>query len=358
MRIFQAMPTLSRGDAVGNHALSLMELISRMGYETAVYASNIADNIPKNMQRRIEKLPKLNRGDVLIYHQSIGTHIAERIAALPCRKILVYHNVTPSRFFSGYSSEMMRRTELGLNNTRMLLGTVDAVWADSEFNRREIRNMGYSGEVEVLPILIPFADYEKNPDEAVLGRLGDGLRNILFVGRVAPNKKQEDILAAFSYYQKNINARARLSLVGSYESNDAYAMRLKAYMHKLGLVDAAITGHVRFEEMLAYYRTADAFVCLSEHEGFCVPLLEAIFFDVPVIAYNAAAVADTLGGSGVLLEQKDPVFVASVIERVLNDKTLREGIVQTQRERLLDFAYDRVAAQYSAAIQEFLEKCI
>ncbi len=355
MRILQVTPTFSLGDGVGNHTYALMKVIQSMGFDTAIYAVHNAKNVPKELRHDVEKLPKLNKDDVLIYHQAIGTALADRIAALPCRKIMVYHNTTPPHFFEGYSGDMIRQTSLGLDNARMLIQHVDAVWADSEFNRQDILDMGYHGDVTVLPILIPFEDYKKKPDEAVLAKFQDDLKHILFVGRIVPNKKQEDILAAFAYYQKNINAHARLTLVGNYTFDDPYAIRLKAYMKELGLFDATITGHVSFEQILAYYKTADLFLCMSEHEGFCIPLLEAMSFDVPVLAYDSTAIKGTLNGSGVLLPQKDPVFTAMMMDRVLSDPLLYDHIIQGQRKRLADFAYDKVAEQHRKALKAFLE---
>ncbi len=355
MRIIQVTPTFSLGDGVGNHTYALMHVIESMGYDTSIYAIHIAKNVPKHLCGNVEKLPKLMRDDVLIYHQAIGTKFADHVAKLPCRKIMVYHNTTPPYFFEGYSGDMIRQTSMGLDNARMLIQHVDAVWADSEFNKQDILDMGYHGEVTVLPILIPFEDYKKKPDEAVLAKLSDDLQNILFVGRIVPNKKQEDILAAFAYYQKNINANSRLTLVGNYAHDDPYAARLRAYIQELGLIDATITGHVSFEQILAYYKTADLFLCMSEHEGFCIPLLEAMSFDLPVLAYDSTAIKGTLNGSGVLLPQKDPVFTALLMQRVLNDTTLREQILEGQRKRLADFAYDTVAEQHRIALKEFLE---
>jgi glycosyltransferase involved in cell wall biosynthesis len=355
MRIFQVTPAFALGDGVGNHMYTLMRVIESMGYETAIYAIYHAKNVPRELRHDAAKLPRLNRNDVVIYHQAIGNPLADKIAALPCRKIMVYHNITPPHFFEGYSSNLIRLTSYGLENTRMLTRHVDAVWADSEFNKQDILKMGFRGDITVLPILIPFEDYKRKPDEKVLGRFNDGKKHILFVGRIVPNKKQEDIIAAFAYYQKNIDPQARLTLVGNYDPKDPYASRLLNYVLELGLSDAEITGHVSFEQILAYYKTADLFLCLSEHEGFCIPLLEAMSFDIPVLAYDATAVKDTLGGSGVLLPQKDPVFVAMVMDRVLRDFAMRAHIIEGQRKRQADFAYDKVAQMHRDALKAFLE---
>ena len=156
--------------------------------------------------------------------------------------------------------------------------------------------MGYTCPIDVCPILIPFSDYEKEPDRRVLRRYkGDGKTNLLFVGRIAPNKKQENVIRAFYFYHKYYSPDSRLFLVGSWSGMESYYERLCDYVKALGIAEHVVfTGHIRFDEILAYYHLADVFLCMSEHEGFCVPLVEAMYFHVPIVAYSCAAVPDTL----------------------------------------------------------------
>ena len=125
----------------------------------------------------------------------------------------------------------------------------------------------------------------------------DDYVNILFTGRVVPNKKQEDVIEAFYYYKRFIQPKSRLILVGSFAGIDKYHDQLEAYVNKLGLEDVIFTGQIKFDEILAYYQLADLFLCMSEHEGFCVPIVEAMYFNVPVIARDTSAIAWTLAGS-------------------------------------------------------------
>ena len=203
-------------------------------------------------------------------------------------------------------------------------------------------------------ILIPFDDYKKKPSEKILSKYkDDGYTNIIFVGRVVPNKCQEDVIGSFNEYQKHFNPRSRLFIVGTFM--ETYFNRLKEYTERLGVKNVAFTGHCPFDEILAYYRLADLFLCQSEHEGFCVPLAEAMCFDVPVVAYDSSAIAETLGGSGFLLKEKDPLLTAGVMNRILTDSALRETIVENQRERLQDFQYDKVKALFWKYMDEFIE---
>lgn len=355
MRIYQVTPYFALGDGVCNHIMSIDGIIRGLGYRTGIHASGVSQNVPAPQRSEILAVPSVDAGDVVICHHSIGSQMANWFVSLPCRKILVYHNITPPNYFEGVNRRLADLTRLGLAQTARMLACADAVWADSDFNRRDILKMGYGGEVFVLPILIRFSDYDEDPDREALNLFRDGMYNILFVGRIAPNKKQEDLIAAFAHYQKNIDANSRLTLVGAFEPNDPYAHRLMSYARALCLFDVCFTGHVRFDRLLAHYQSADCFLCLSEHEGFCIPLLEAMHFDVPVLAFAAGAVEDTLGGSGMLLRQKDPAYVAMAIDRVKRDAALRQGLVASQRRRLADFAFDTVAERYRDAIRHFVE---
>ena len=355
MRIIQLLPTLSFGDAIGNDTIALSGAIKDMGYDTAIYAENIDKRLPSGIAKKISKLKNLKSDDILIYHKSTGTDLTFKIEQYKCRRIMVYHNVTPPAFFRPYSAEATKLTENGYRGVKFLRDKVDYVLAVSEYNKNELIKMGYTCPIDVRPILIKFDDYKQTPDEAVIKKYSDGRTNLVFVGRIAPNKKQENLIRAFYCYRKR-DPEARLILVGSYTGMENYYERLQKYASALGLSDSVVfTGHIKFPEILAYYRTATAFVCMSEHEGFCVPLAEAMFFDVPIIAYDAAAISDTLGGCGVLLDDNSPDFAAAVIDRVVHDKELREYIIQGQRKRLEDFSYERIHSIFEHHLRWFIE---
>ena len=216
--------------------------------------------------------------------------------------------------------------------------------------------MGYRQKIDVLPILIPYGDYDKTPSQNILDKYGDGRTNILFTGRISPNKKQEDVIKAFFYYKNYMNQDARLFFVGKYAGMEAYYEQLKRYVEVLDLKDVYFTGHIKFDEILAYYRTADVFACMSEHEGFCVPLVEAMYFGVPIVAYDSSAIADTLGNGGILTEDKDPKLVAEIINRLVQDETLRKEIIFRQKEQLKRFEYDKVTSLFSGYLEKFLEE--
>ncbi len=354
MKVIQLVPSLYYGDAVGNDVLALDDAMKRAGIETKIYAQYIEPRC-KGRAEDWTRFRGASRDDVVIYHMASGAGMADGFAKLSCKRLLFYHNVTPKAFFEPYSLETVKAVQLGLDQVKYLAAHTDYCLADSEFNRQDLLAMGYNCPIEVLPILIPFADYEKEPNQEVVRRMSDGRTNIVFAGRVAPNKCHEDILAAFDAYKRLCDAQARLILVGNYDRKDPYYQRLVDYVQALGVEDVLFTGHIAFDEILAYYRTADCFVCMSEHEGFCVPLVEAMFFDVPIVAYNSTAIPYTLGGAGLLVDEKDPVLVAKLIQRVVQDAHLREAVLQSQRIRLQAFAHDRIEAQFLSCLQRLME---
>ena len=204
MKIIQVLPSLAFGDAIGNHVLALKELFQNMGYDTEIYAEAIDQRLPEKTAYQIQELPNLNKTDILLYHLSTGTRLNKLIASAECRKIVQYHNITPPYFFGGYNFKMKRNAEWGLNGAKYLADKVDYVWAVSEFNKNDLRTMGYQQEIDIAPILIPFEDYNKKPSEKIMELYNDGAVNLLFTGRIAPNKRQEDVIKAFFYYKNYI----------------------------------------------------------------------------------------------------------------------------------------------------------
>lgn len=354
MRVVQLLPTISFGDAVSNDALALSRVIAEMGCDTAIYAENIDPRIGKQALH-VRELKALHPEDVLLYHMSTGTDLNFKLGDFHCTKVMIYHNITPPDFFRPYNAAAAALTEYGLEGVRALRGQMDFCMADSAFNLSDLKAFGYDCPSFVRPILIPFADYEQKPDSMLLREMTkDGWTNLLFVGRIAPNKQQEHLIRTFYHFKKR-NPKARLILAGSWTGMETYYKRLQAYVEMLELEDVVFTGHIRFNEILAYYRAADVFLCMSAHEGFCVPLAEAMYFDVPIIALDRCAVPDTLGGSGLLLEGEDPLEAALLTERLVRDENLRNAVIAGQRRRLEDFAYEKIKALFTEQLQNIIE---
>lgn len=354
MRIVQVIPTLAYGDAVGNDTLALERVIKDMGYKTQIYAESIVPPMDYRMASDIKKLQGLDEKDVLIYHLSTGTRLNFDVAEYKCKKIIIYHNITPPEFFRGYNNFFERLCKWALDGARFLADKVDYCLAASLFNKSHLEEIGYKVPIDVLPIVIPFDDYTQEPSREVVEKYRDGRHNIVFTGRVAPNKCHHDIIAAFACYKKYYDSNARLFLVGSYKETDTYFIKLKKYVELLDVEDVVFTGHIKFEEILAYYHIADVFLCMSEHEGFCVPLVEAMFFGIPIIAYNCTAVPMTLGDGGILVDKKDPTETAALINKVISDSELQDLIKENQKRRLEDFRYEKIAGMFRNYLEKFI----
>lgn len=345
MRILQVLPVLAFGDAIGNDTITLKDTLKDAGYKTEIYAEVIDSRLPKATAIQIEKL-KVDKEDIILYHLSTGSRLNYEILKYECKKVLIYHNITPPDFFSGYNEEAKQNCIDGLAAVEYLADKVDYCLADSEFNKQELIALGYTCKIDVLPILITFDDFKKVPNKEVLDKYKGNTKNIIFTGRIAPNKKHEDLIAAFYYYQKYYEENARLFLVGSYGGMEKYYEKLGRYAEQLDVKNVIFTGHIKFDEILAYYKLADLLLCMSEHEGFCVPLVEAMYFNVPVVAFESTAIGDTLGGSGILLKEKEPEVTAGVMNRVLTDASLYDSIIKNQQERLLYFQHEKVKVQF------------
>ena len=356
MRIVQMLPTMSFGDAVSNDPAAIRNMILGMGYETEIYASNIDRRLPAGLVKNPKEMKPLQDEDILIYHGSTGDPMNRAIPKIGGRKMMRYHNITPPAFFHGYDAQAELRTEAGYREIRRLCRAFDRCAADSDYNRQELRKMGYQCPIDVCPIVIPFGDYDREPDAEVLKTWqGDGWVNLLFVGRIAPNKRQENVIRAFAQYHRQYNPKSRLFLVGSASGMEKYLTKLKNYAWDLGLAGRVIfSGQISFAAILAYYRLADVFLCMSEHEGFCVPLVEAMYFDTPIVALRSSAVPETLGEAGLLLDSSDPDIAAAAIDRVMKDEALRERFARGREKRLAAFRYDRVSAQMQECIGKLI----
>lgn len=355
MKMIQLLTTLSFGDAVSNDALAIMKLLNSQGHKVVTYAENLDKRLENEPGvKGINQLPVLNDDDIIIYHLSTGSELNRQIKNFKGRKLMIYHNITPSKYFSAYSGITARLCSKGRREVKNLNSTFDACMCDSKYNMDELRQMGYTCPMAVRPILIPFDDYKKEPDPEVVSKMSDGVKNVVFVGRIAPNKKQEDLLKVLYCYNRMFDEKIRLILVGSSTGTENYDRRLKDYAELLELDNVIFTGQVSFKAILAYYKTCDAFLCMSEHEGFCVPLVEAMCFDKPIVAAPYAAVPDTLGGTGILLEDSDPKKAAYCLYEILHNESLKEDILKGQRERLKDFSYESISALFMEQLNRFM----
>jgi len=282
--------------------------------------------------------------------------MTEAFGRLRGAKVVQYHNVTPAAFFAPYDPALFRLASLARQELASLAQRVDLALGDSAFNRAELDALGFP-RTGVMPIAVDTNRITNGPPRPALERiLRDGLINILFVGRVAPNKKVEDHIRLAEMYKRYVDSYYRFIFVGRYDGVPRYYAQVRALIAEYEMLPDRFwfTGPVPDEDLAAFYRWSDAYVTLSEHEGFCVPLVEAMAADVPILAYAAGAVPETLGGAGILFAPKDLEIAAELLGSVVYDRGLRARVLEGQRHRLEAFAPPRIEARLRETLGAFL----
>jgi L-malate glycosyltransferase len=345
MIIHQWVPAAHRGDAIGDSARRVRDLLRRMGHESDLFALTMDEDLRGDVRPFPD--PGARRGDITIFHFALPSAMTSAFAELRGAKVVQYHNITPAAFFAPYDPALARLAALGRRELAALAGRVDLALGDSEFNRQELEALGFE-RTGVLPIAVDISRITRSPRRPALDRiLGDGLINILFVGRVAPNKKIEDHIRLAEVYKRYVDSYYRFIFVGRHDGIPRYYAQIRALIAEFDMLPDRFwfTGPVPDEDLAVFYRWADAYVSLSEHEGFCVPLVEAMAANVPIVAYAAGAVPETLGGAGLLFSPKDLEFAAELLGSVVYDADVRRGVLEGQRRRLQAFAPARIEAQ-------------
>jgi glycosyltransferase involved in cell wall biosynthesis len=329
--IHQLLPNLAYGDAISNHALSIRDYLRSCGYKSEIFVRYLDEQVAH--EAIVFHPESLSHQAGLIYHHSIGSELTDYAIAHPSSKCLIYHNITPAEFFFPYRPEFANILEKGRCELKQLAQYFPLSVGDSAFNAAELAASGFR-QPGVLPIAVDPKKWDIPADAVLMQQLQDGKANLLFVGRLAPNKRQEHLLEAFAHYL-TMDREARLILVGYGEVSDPYYRYLTNLIQSLDLSRyVMLTGQVNNAQLLAFYRTAHLLWSMSEHEGFCVPLIEAMWFDIPVLAYKSSAVPETLGEAGLMFTSKDDlVQVAALAKIFVRDEVLRSKIIKAQRCR-------------------------
>ncbi len=333
------MPGCLYGDAMGNQAFRIRELLRQWGFKSQIYAQSRDQRVSDPGKDYAHY--RGNPDNLLIFHYSIGSPLTEFVRQLPDKVIVYYHNVTPPGFVRRYNPGLATQMERGRRELALFQDAPFA-WAASEYNRLEMLDLGFE-KVAIMPYFIYLDQILTSATGAagreIIARYDDGWVNILFVGRLAPNKRQDDLIRAFNYYHRLVNPRSRLILIGSDLNTPGYRLELETMTEVLGLDHVHIPGSVGLREGLGgYYQAATVFLCLSEHEGFCIPLLEAMAFDVPILAFKATGVPYALGEAGILVNRKRYDVIGESIDLLAHDEGLRQRVIARQRQRLAGFA--------------------
>ena len=350
-QVHQVLATLGYGDAIGHEVLGIQRVLRNAGYQSEIFVETADRRLEHLTTDYREMVGAIAPEDVLIHHFSIGSRASRTAYALPGRMALVYHNITPPEYFLGVHKDLVKLCFRGRRELTAYVSRCELALGDSEYNRQELEALGFPA-TGVLPVVPDFTHLNLPPNTMTAEPFDDGWTNVMFVGRVIPNKKFEDVIRAFHVYRTRHNPRSRLLLVGSYGGFEKYLTMLHGLVARLGTPDVHFLGHVSNEELTALYDVADLFLCASEHEGFCVPLIESFYKQVPVLAYAATAVPATMDGGGVLYETKDPFEVARLMDAILDDADVEDGVVASQ-----DAALDRLLQKdFAGTLLRFVDQ--
>ncbi len=343
MRVDQVIPSLASRDAIGVHTLTLTRTLRESGIDSEIFYGNCTADVA-DQGRPVVDLGRATKDRWLLYQSSIGSPIYDILAARAEKKLVNYHNITPSGLLDSWEPNVGYEVSLGRTQLERLAAQSRLAVADSAFNESELVEAGYTNTA-VVPLLIDMTATGADPDPQLCRSLAElksrGGVDLLFVGKVSPHKAPHDLVKMLAVYRRLYDSLARLHLVGS-PLGERYGPALDAFINELGLSDAvSITGSVSAAELEAYYQAADVFVCASDHEGFCVPIVEAMGHGVPVVAYGVSAVPETVADAGLVLPSKEPLRFAAAVARVVGDDQLRERLEAAAARRVASFSVER-----------------
>ncbi len=344
--VHQFIPTLNPRDASGTHTLLLRDILRKAGWKSDIFAEAIHDDLAHEAYKHWMYPEHAANGDVLIYQFSTSSAVAGFLAERAEPLILDFHNFTGPEYFTGWEPHTEDRAAKAADDLALLAPNAALGLADSRFNEAALRKAGCA-RTTVVPVLVDYQRVAAAPDARVAAELtalkSDGGTDILFVGRVVPSKAQHDLIKVLYAYRKLYDPAARLHLVGGTSSYE-YSRALRDFVGDLDLTDAVrMTGEVSDASLAAYFAAADVYLSLSQHEGFGVPLLEAMTAGVPVLARSVGAVAETVGDGALMLRSGEPSYVAAAVLRVCTDTVLSQHLIRAGRTRVQMFTLDAVA---------------
>ncbi len=341
--LHQFTESLAIGDATSEQVLLIQRWLREAGWESDIFSIHYEDKVA-DLVRPARSYKRSGDETHLIYHHATGADVVTQLQAINLPLLLVYHNVTPPELMSGADPRMLQQLIRGRDQLVEIAPQTTLGLGASEYNRQELMTLGFA-ETGVLPIVLDTTVYPAADNPAIVEQLGSHRPNLLFVSRVVPSKGQDDIIKLL-YYLRRFQPEAHLTIVGSLHL-PGYLMWLKEMIKSLELQDAVtITGHIPFMDVVTYYRNADVLVSMSEHEGFGKFLIEAMHFELPILAYSAAAVPMTLGDCGVQFREKSFEVLAEAADMLAARSPFRDAIIAGQKRRLVAFTEPTVRQQF------------
>jgi glycosyltransferase involved in cell wall biosynthesis len=355
VRVDQVIPSLASRDAIGVHTLNLRDGLRAAGIDSDVYYGSFTPDV-EHEGRPVIELGRAGRDRWLLYQASIGSPVYDIFSARAEPKLVNYHNITPASLLRDWEPAVAYEASLGRTQLARLAPQSRFAVADSAFNESELVALGYSGTA-VVPLLIDMQVKSPMPDPVLAASLAarrarEGGADLMYVGKISPHKAPHDLVKMLEVVRLTLDPAARLHLIGS-PLGSTYEPALRAFVSELGL-DSAVSfaGSVSGAELEAYFQAADVFVMASDHEGFCVPLAEAMGHGVPIVAYGVTAVPETVGGAGLVLPDKSPALFAAAVGRVLRDERLRSVLSAAGLERAAGFDLGASTRRFVSLVQE------
>lgn len=350
--VHQVLPAIVPGDAISNQARWIRETLRQSGMTSEILALHVDPAIAGECRRFSPGC--IGASDAVLYHHSIGSELIPHVAAHRGPKCLLYHNITPAEFFLPSHPQVAALLRQGREELRLLAKSFPVSAGGSAYNARELCDAGFA-DPGVLPYVVDPARWDEPADARLMAQLQAGHTNLLFVGRLAPNKRQDDLIRAFRAYL-DLDPNAVLHLVGGAIPDDPYLACLAGTLFAQGLGKRVnFANHVTEPQLAAYYRTARLFWSMSEHEGFGVPLIEAMWFDVPVLAFKSSAIPETLQDAGLMFTAKCRPYETAALARLLTrDDDLREKVIAAQRQRRACFLPSAVKPELFALLDRWL----
>jgi glycosyltransferase involved in cell wall biosynthesis len=333
-------------DAITRHLLESRRVIRGMGLRSEILCEDdrIDPTLAGDVHRVSEWSAIARPGDAAILHYSIGSPAFAHVLARCDRVAIHYHNITPAELLWEDAPAVAMACLRGREELATLAGRVVAAAADSRFNADELGALGFpvASVVGVMRRELPVVSAPARH------RPAGGPHRLLFVGRGVPNKAQHHLIAALAALRQ-CGEDAHLHLIGSWEGMETYAGRCARLARDLRVTDhVAFEGSVDDGRLAQAYAESDAFVCLSDHEGYCVPLVEAMASALPIVAYASSAVTETVATAGLMLDEKPPSLVAESVVEVASNPGLAVRMEEGRRERLEHLGADAVAARVRA----------
>ncbi len=345
--LHQILVGATAGDAITDHAIIIQKWLRDWGFRSNIFAQYIHPSVESHMRPFASYHPRRDE-EIALFHHSIGDPMVNRVAALKPKLGLIYHNITPAQYFSDIDPAWAQRAKLGREQLKTLKPRVVLAMGVSDYNNQDLLEAGYD-QVATLPLVVPAKTYDVPIDQQLEEKLKKKRPLLLFVGRLSPNKRQEDLLKLLHFFRQ-LQPNAHLALVG-----DKWALKYDRFLERLaenaGLKERLILpGHLSFQEMVTYFRCADLYVSMSEHEGFGKPFIEAMLLGVPVAAFASSAIPATMGDAGILFHEKQYPAIAHLCNQLLQDEAWRERTLTRQRQRAHAFQEEAIKEKFGDAL--------